>query len=316
MGQPALVQRAWRAGVIGVIALSLGACAEAAKGPSPAEVVRRYVGALQAGDFDKAMALRCADARIDPTQSESFLADVARLRTDAGGELRVYDVDEADTVRIGDSDGTPFEHELLLRLATKQGASSVLHVGTKTEGGQPKVCGWSVDESFAIREELATITPAAGSTPVPDVRGLVVAAAASSGGTVVDDQDTKGDDGSALEGWTSGWQTGNFGGGRATVLRYASSTEALRQAADVIARFAPDAGEMFQVTAMPDGMGLRYTGHAWTGVQPADLGLQIDLAIAVYDDTVVWLTASALDPSEDHSKVLALADAASAYVDA
>lgn len=301
--------------MIGVIAASLGACSGGVKDSSSADVVRRYVGALQAGDFEKAMALRCAEVRVDPAQSDAFLADVALLRTAAGGELRVHDVDEVDTVRLGDNDGTPFDHELLLRLATTHGVSSVLHVGTKTEGGQPTVCGWSVDESFAIRDELASITPSAGATRVTDVRGLVAAVAASAGGTVLDDLDTKGDDGSGLEGWTSGWQTGTFGGGRATVVRYASSTEALRQAANVIARFAPDAGELFPVTAMPDGMGLRYTGHSWTGVQPADLGSQIDLAIAVYDDAVVWLTASALDPSEDHSKVLALAEAASAYLE-
>ena len=308
------MRRGWATVVAGLLAFSTAACSGDAKDPSPADVVRRYVGVLQAGDFAEAMALRCADARVDPGQSGEFLADVARLRSDAGGELRVHDVNEAERVRLGDSDGTSFEHEFLLRLATKQGVSSVLHVGTTTEVGQPKVCGWSVDESFAIRDELAAVAPVAGPDLVTDVRGLVETVAASAGGTVLDDLETKGGDGSGLEGWTAGWQTGSFGGGRATVVRYPSSEQALRQAANIIAGFAPDATALFAGASMPGGMGLRYTGHAWTGVQPADLGSQIDLALAVYDDTIVWLTVSALDPSENHSKLLALVDASSTYL--
>jgi hypothetical protein len=309
IGHCALVRKGGKAAMIAVLALLPTGCSDSVKDDSPAGVIRQYLAALEAADFDGAMALRCTASQVDPTLKPLFLADVARIRTDAGGELRVQDLNELQPVRLVDHrNGAAYQHEFRLRLRVGHEASSPIHVGTVIEGGLPKVCGWSVEESFAVRDQLATETLAANPLHVDDFRDLVKKATAAMRGTVLDDASTKGSDGSGLEGWTAGWRTGSYGGGRLTIVRYDTPDSALTHANDIINGLAADSTSTFAVSSLPNGQALRYTGLAWTGVQPSDLGTQIDTAVTVYDDAVVWMTASGLEPGESHSKLTAFAE--------
>ena len=59
---------------------------------------------------------------------------------------------------------------------------------------------------------------------------------------------------------------------------------------------------------MPKAIGLRQVASAWTWLQPADLGDQVDLVVAVYDDVVVWIAASPLSADGDHALVNSVAE--------
>ncbi|MDO8392012.1 MAG: hypothetical protein Q7V57_16165 [Actinomycetota bacterium] len=302
-------------GVVAVgvcLVVTLG-CSDAATDRSGPAAIRRYVSALQAGDFDAAMAERCASAQVPSTDEgskEQFLAQVRQVQGAAGGELRVHDIVEVQPVRLATAQGVPYEHEFRVRLATATGVSGALAVGTVTENGAAKVCGWSVEESFAVREQLAAETFTANTAHVGDVRGLVEHVATEIDGDIQDSNRlTAQSDFAGVEGWTSGWTTASYGGGRITVVRYDNAEAALGHATAIIDQFAPDATTTFTLSGLPDARVLRYTGLAWTGVQTADIAGQIDVAVAVYDDVVVWMTASGLDPNDDHSKLNAIAEA-------
>ena len=55
-------------------------------------VVERYVEKLSEGDFDGAMALRCANERVDARLAEQFLNEVRRMEQSAGVPLEVVDL--------------------------------------------------------------------------------------------------------------------------------------------------------------------------------------------------------------------------------
>lgn len=279
---------------------------------SGAGAIRRYVSALQLGDFGAAMAERCASAQVpstDKNTKESFLAQVRQVKAAAGGELRAYDIIEVHPVRLGNAQGVPYEHEFRARLATATGPSDALHIGTVTENGAPKMCGWSVEESFDVRDQLANETIAGSNVHVDDVRSVVEQVATGVGGDIQDSSAmTRRSDFAGIEGWSSGWRTGSYGGGRITVIRYDNAEASLSHAKAIIDHFAPDATTTFTMSELPDAQALRYSGLAWTGVQTADLAGQIDVAVAVYDDVVVWMTASGLDPEENHSKLNVIAE--------
>lgn len=264
------------------------------------------------------MAERCASAQVpssDKDAKESFLSDVRRVKAAAGGELTVYDIIEVHPVRLGNPQGVPYEHEYRVRLATSTGPSDALEVGTVTENGAPKMCSWSVEESFEVRDQLATETIMASAVHVDDVRSVVEQVATGVGGDIQDSSAmTVQSDFAGVEGWSSGWRTGSYGGGRITVIRYDNADAALSHAKAIIDQVAPDATTTFTMPELPDAQALRYTGLAWTGIQTADLAGQIDVAVVVYDDVVVWMTASGLDPSEDHSKLIAIAEAVHSIV--
>jgi hypothetical protein len=300
--------------VILAVAAACVGCSSGSTADSAESVVRRHVEALDAGDFTGAMSLRCSGAHVDSDRKDQFLAEVDRLRTAAGGRLRIADIREVRPVRLLGDAGSPMEQEFEVRLQVAGATSGPLVIATETERGEPRVCGWTVPESFAVQVELDGVEVVPIAASVADVKAVVTEATSMLGVDVADDVASKGLGQGGVEGWTSGWQTGDYGGGRITVVRYASSDAAVQQAWDVIDLFAPDSVALFTVPSTPTGIGMRYRLSAWTGVQPGDLGPQIDVAVAVYDDVLVWITASALDPSDDHSEVRNIAAAVSGLI--
>jgi len=266
-------------------------------------VIRSYVDALDAGDVDAAMALRCAKARIDDTSSAQFLAEVKRLRSAAGGHLRVANLRERPVRLSTASGGVIGEHEYSLRLRVAGGSSTAIDLTTVTEDGKPRVCGWSIAESFGLRDRLSTMSVTPLAAHVSEVKAVATGVTSELHLDVVDDGPTMGTNHEGVEGWTSAWRTGSFGGGRINVIRYESEESATKYAVDVLNTYAADSSSIFTPETLPTAIGLRYTGSAWTAIQPADLGPQIDVAVVVYDDVLVWMTASALDPKDDHSVI-------------
>ncbi|HEY7626587.1 MAG TPA: hypothetical protein VH761_05945 [Ilumatobacteraceae bacterium] len=65
---------------------------------------------------------------------------------------------------------------------------------------------------------------------------------------------------------------------------------------------------------MPSAIGLRYAGYAWTWMQPADVGPQIDVAVVVYDTVVVVINLTGLEPTDDHSALVKVSDAVLARI--
>lgn len=265
--------------MVGLLGCLMGCTTGAAVNPQES-AIRRYVDALDIGNYDGAMALRCATSRVDISAKDQFLAEVGRLKTAAGGHLRVSDLHELHPVRLQASNGKLGEHQFQLRLRVPGGTSAVLDMVTTTEDGHQEVCGWSVDESFALRDRLSAVSVFAVSAHVADVKALATGVTSALAVVVVDDAATKGTFGDGVEGWTSAWRTGSFGGGRINVVRYKSSNLAIQHANEVLQRYAPNSSHMFSLSAISSAVGLRYTASAWTGLQPADVGPQIDVAVA------------------------------------
>ena len=60
---------------------------------------------------------------------------------------------------------------------------------------------------------------------------------------------------------------------------------------------------------MPEAIGVRYAGYAWTWMQPANLGPQVDAAVVVYDNVVVTMNVTGLEPTDDHSALVKVSEA-------
>jgi hypothetical protein len=174
----------------------------------------------------------------------------------------------------------------------------------------------AVGESFAVRDQLAARSILATPHHVNDVREATQETIERLGVATTESGPTTGAPGSpAVEGWTAAWHTGDFGGSRISMYRYADRDEALASAQRSAVRLATDAVSTFAVPSMGSAIGLRYLGSAWTWTQSADIGPQLDTVIAVHDDVVVTIATGGLAAEDDHSSVLSIVEAVAEQVD-
>jgi hypothetical protein len=258
------------------------------------------------------MALRCRDAQVGTGDSAQFLNELHRLGQSASVPFAVVDAHEVAGGELLASNGASPRREIRFRLRTKAGSSQPIHVVTVIEGGKELLCGYSVEESFAVRDRLAETPIAANPAHIEDLQAAVEHAEQRFTGSVANARPAGQPEGTServVEGWGTFWRTGDFVGVTVDLYRFGNMTSAKKAAADLLNRRAPDGTTIFEVATMPKGVGLRHVASAWTWLQPADLGDQIDLVVAVYDDVVVWIAASPLSVNDDHARVNSVAGA-------
>ena len=310
-----LVARRLRTGAgaglaVTLLSLPLMGCSGSDNKPTFA-VVERYVALLGGGDFEGAMALRCSDAQVGAGDSAQFLNELDRLGKSAGVPLEVVDAEEVADGKLLASNGATPHREIRFRLRTKAGSSQPIHVVTVINDGKELLCGYSVEESFALRDRLAETPIEANPTHIEDLQGVIEHAEKSFTNSIANAGPAGQPDGTGEqveEAWGTFWRTGDFGGVTVDAYRFADTTSAKKAAADLLNRRAPDGTTTFEVLAMPKAIGLRQVASAWTWLQPADLGDQVDLVVAVYDDVVVWIAASPLSADGDHALVNSVAE--------
>jgi hypothetical protein len=280
------------------------------------ELARHYIDSVSSGDIDTAMSLRCESARIEASERAQFIDEVARLKADAGGQLAIASIDAVATPRLRTVGGQLGEDQIRFRLRLDGSESSGIRLTTVSENGVAKLCGMAVEESFVVRDQLATTSMVVTPRHVNDLRKAAQAATADLGVATTDDAPAAGaSDSPAVERWTTAWHTGEFGGGRISMYRSADRDVALAAAQRSVDTLAADAISTFAVPSMTGAIGLRYLGSAWTWTQTADIGPQIDTVIAVHDDVVVTIAVSGLAPDDDHATVLRVVDALAEHVD-
>ena len=294
---------------MGLLSLPLMGCSGSDSKPKFA-VVERYVALLGGGDFEAAMALRCSDSQVSSGNSAQFLNELDRLGQSAGAALEVVDAQEVTAGKLLALNGAIPHREIRFRLRKKDGSSQPIHVVTVMSDGKELLCGYSVEESFALRDRLGEIAIEADPTHIADVQGVIEHAEKSFTNSIANAVPGGQPDGvseQVVESWGTFWSTGDFGGVTVDAYRFADTTSAKKAAAELLNHPAPDGTTTFEVPAMPKAIGLRFLASAWTWLQPADLGDQIDLLVAVYDDVVVWIAASPLLVDSDHTLVNSVA---------
>ncbi len=303
--------RGTRLAAVALLSLPLTGCSKAG-GSKPAFVVlEQYVEFLGSADFEGAMALRCGDTQVDTTNSAQFLNHLDRLEQSAGVPLEVVDAEEVADGKLLASNGATPHREIRFRLRTKAGSSLPIHVVTMIDDGKELLCGYSVEESFALRDRLSETPIKTSRVHIDDLRGVVEHSEESFTNAIVNAGPSGQPDETkehAVEGWGTFWKVGDFGGVTVAVYRFADATSAKKAAVDFLSRRVPDGTRTFAVPAMPNAIGLRHVGFGWTSLQPADLGDQIDLVVGVYDDVVVWIAANPLSATDDHALVNSVAD--------
>lgn len=298
-----------RAGLICLAASLVAACADTPSRSPQEQLLRQYVALLATGDTQAAVDMRCAAAAVAPDKVALLAQEVDKIRESTGGALGVSKVTEVKPVTLGSLYGKAGDHELEFQLHVDGGSSSALRVAIVSEGGGLKLCGWSIAESDVLLDQLVSAPLNAIDRHIDDLQGVATEAAQALRVEPTASEQVTVD---GIDGWTVAWARPPFGGGRITMIRYGSAAQALVAARQRVVATAPDAFEIFTSPAFPGGVGDRNGGSLWTGVQPARLGWQIDNLVAVFDDVVIRITITGLEPDDDHSRLEAVATALAA----
>ena len=307
IGQYALVRRRRWVIVASLAFVAIGGCSAGADVSAPSVLVR-YVDALNAADFDAAMAARCSLSQVAVADQELFIDQLDQLKRDAGGRLKLADVSEVADRRLRVTENTPVEHEFRFRIELPTGESTPIHVGTIRQGGADKLCAVAAEETFAVNDGLSVASLQVNPRELHDTRAASSSAVRSLGLTIVEDQKYLGRDKLGLDGWTTGWSTGHAGG-RITAVRYRDRLQAVDEAWRTLSKYGGEASSTFSLSSMPEAIGVRYAGYAWTWMQPADLGPQVDAAVVVCDNVVVTMNVTGLEPTDDHSALVKVSEA-------
>lgn len=279
-------------------------------------MVERYVELLDAGDFIGANALRCSEARVRDAKADQFMNEIDRIRQSTGVPLEVAELVEVvdGTVDLTEDD-SDVSREMEFRLRTAAGTSSLVRVALVEEDGQERICDSIPDVSITLSRQLTEAPIVADPTSVGDARDLVerVEEAFTDRATKVDECPSPTSE-RVLEGWCTSWPTGDFGGVTVTVHRFADSTSAEAAAADLLSNRAGVATATFDIDTLPEAIALRHLASSWTFLQPADVGDHIDIVIAVFDDTVVFIGVSPTAPDDDFAAVTEVAEFVAAIV--
>ena len=263
------------------------------------ELLGRYVEALNAGDVDAAMAVRCPEQRVSADQRELFATQLGQLR-DQVGSFEVRSVarsgllpgDAGFTYRINDDPG-----DLVTELTPGRDGF--------------ELCFSRPAASFDIEAGLQVPVPDAG--PAPTAVGDALPTVAP-GLVLAEDGPVSGERTGAQEVVTRAWRSEDFGGARVTAGRYASDTEAAEAAGTIVDDSVPDSVARMPTPALPTAVGLRLLADAWLWVQPPSTGPYIDRVVTRFDDTVITIEVSGLPPDQQETVLQALANQVAALV--
>ena len=153
--------------------LMIASCSSA-NGSGSFDVLDDYVEHVNAKDVDGAMELRCSDGRVETADWEQLLNEIGRLEASAGQPFEVVDLAEVHDARLLPIAGKPLR-EIRFRLHTQDGNSRPIHVVTVIEDGRERLCGYSVEESFHVRDRLGRTTIESGEGRIADLQSTVEA---------------------------------------------------------------------------------------------------------------------------------------------
>jgi len=261
--------------------------------------VAKYLAAINGGDVDAAMAVRCPDRRLDDRDDRDLFAQQADRLVAATGELRIGELDLRGPVEQGAS--------VLLTVDGFEGRIDLLVV---EDSGSVLLCGFRPAASFDIEEGLPVAPQDAGSTAAP--LADLFPASIGPGFTEVERGQVEPRDGSdfgdAVEVWTAAWQHLDYGGVRLEAARFADPAAAAAALSDLLAARAPDSVAQFRSTVTPQAIGLRILGFAWLWVQPPSSGPYNDLLGVQLGDTVLTVEPSGIDPATQQDLARQLLD--------
>lgn len=306
-------RRGWVA-VASLVGVAIGGCSDG-RDTSVESALVRYVSALNEADFEAAMQARCSSSRVSSENRQLFLDQLRQLKNDAGGQLTIVDLEDVRDRRLKVTEDTLVEHELRFRIELPQGKSTPIHVGTVREGGVDKLCAVATEKTWQVSDELSATDVQVNPRQLGDARAITSSAVSSLGFNIVEDRKSLGRDQLGVDGWTTAWSNGHAGG-RITAIRYQDRQQAVDAAWRTLSAYGRDATSKFSLSSMPNAIGLRYAGYAWTWIQPADFGPQIDAAVAVYDTLVITMNVTNLPPTEDHSALAKVSEAVTTQMNA
>ena len=239
----------------------------------------------------RTMELRCVDSRPESMEEGQFLSEIGRTERSVGVSLEVAEIEEVSNGTLLATHGETVHREIMFRLRTATVASQPMHVVTVLEDGEERLCGYMIGESVAVRDRLHRMKVGASTTHVDDLQAPIEEVEQRFTKAVANAVSTNGSDHTdevMVEGWSTYWRTGDFGGISVAAYRFENSAAAKRASADLVGYYASDASTIFSVS---------------TWLQPADRGDQLDVAVAVYDDVVYWIGVSPLVAADDHDVV-------------
>lgn len=269
------------------------------------DMLQRYFAAMRDGDIDAAMAERCPAARIDERDAEPSREQTADL-FEMGGFTGIEVVD-GDAVPIDPIDTTDETAETVLFdyvLLSGDQRSRPLHGVAIATGGALQFCGYASTDVVQYRD-AAVLPPSSGEWDGGELSGLLPVAGPT--GWERSEITAMTTNANQPEGWLEGWQrvwaAPEYGGSRVEVHRYDSRAAAAAAVVDTVARVTPDTTQRFTFDDMPNAIGVRYSGAAWTWLQPPEVGYQIDRISMLFGDVVVFILMGGLPQDAGHEIV-------------
>jgi hypothetical protein len=177
-----------------------------------------------------------------------------------------------------------------------------LLAATAVEDGERKVCGRATPAAKELFAEFSKLPPAGPNTETTPQELLPTEPPA--GHRQIEDKVSEPADDAQpgeLDGWTRAWQRGDYGGVRATAVRFDTQQHAREAVRHYLSTKAGDSVESIVLADQPYARGTRLLGLAWLGIQPPDLGPYVDYLYAIFGRTMVVVAAAALPTGSDHS---------------
>jgi hypothetical protein len=269
-----------------------------------ADLVDDYVDALNRGNVEAALRLRCAEAQMeDPASEELFATQVDRL-VDTAGPIEVVSVGpnpSSGLEPLGDG-----EHARAVRVelaGRKRAGSEPLEMVVLEQDDELRLCGVATASASDLHSDKPAVPDLGPSGRTPEQ--MMPADPGEGDYEQVLDGPTPEPPPSAAASWSRAWQEGGFGGINVAASQFSSSQEALDYAEQQRDTTLSDTTDVFTAGG---GLGLRHLGYAWVWSQPPSVGDHIDEAILLFDDTVVTIKVT-VDGSQDHQRVQDLAAA-------
>lgn len=301
-----VAHRAWvLLAALSLLALGLTSCrgrhdVKSSAAESPTAVVEQYVDAVRNRQFDAAMDLQCSAGRV-PTKSRGvWLNQLDRFTSAQGmiGGAKATTVPSSGAAPLADLPGVV---EVSYTLTVGGRPRGDLIAVTVIDGGRRRLCGRTTPMAKHLFRVFSA-TPKAGLGTALEPKSLLPPTGPDGHHLIVDKATQKSQDSQAGErdGWTRVWQRGDYGGIRATAIRFDTQRHALDALRHSLLAKAADSVDSFSVPSVSNALGMRLLGYAWLGVQPPDLGPYVDYVYAVFGKTLVVVGVADLPAGADH----------------
>lgn len=271
-----------------------------------ADLIDAYVDALNRGNVEAALRLRCEEAQIkDPTSEVLFTGQVDRL-VNTVGPVEVVRVDlnpSSGLEPLGDGEHA---RAVNVELAGRgQPASEQLEMVVLEQDHGLRLCGVTTASASGLHSDEPVVPDLGPSGRTPEQ--LMPSDPGAGDFEQVFDGPPPEPPPSASASWSRSWQEGGFGGININASRFNSSREARGFAEQQRDTTLSDTTDVFTAGG---GLGLRSLAYAWVWFQPPGVGDHIDQAILLFDDVVVTIKVTVAG-SGDHQRVQDLAVAVS-----